>query len=60
MKTILRLLVDFVEKQCVGVRASVLLLGQPKKQLRHCVASSLPDAYNQAVDGLGVGPYACC
>ncbi|MCK8779430.1 GAF domain-containing protein [Rhizobium sp. NTR19] len=38
------------------VLASVLLLDDDGKRLRHCAAPSLPDSYNQAIDGLEIGP----
>lgn len=41
-----------------GALASVLLLDDDGKTLRHGAAPSLPDAYNAAVDGIAIGPTA--
>ena len=38
------------------VRASVLLLDEDGSHLLHGAAPSLPDAYNEAIDGIAVGP----
>ncbi|QDY99100.1 GAF domain-containing protein [Nitratireductor mangrovi] len=38
------------------VLASVLLLDAKEKKLRHCAAPRLPKAYNEAIDGLDIGP----
>ena len=39
-----------------GMLASVLLLDEDGSHLRHCSAPSLPSAYNDAIDGVGIGP----
>jgi signal transduction histidine kinase/PAS domain-containing protein len=39
-----------------GVIASVLLLADDGKHLRHGAAPSLPDSYTQAIDGIEIGP----
>lgn len=39
-----------------GVLGSILLLDQDGKHLRHGAAPSLPDAYNEAIDGAEIGP----
>jgi anti-sigma regulatory factor (Ser/Thr protein kinase) len=39
-----------------GVLGSVLLLEDDGGHLRHCAAPSLPSDYNQAIDGIGIGP----
>lgn len=39
-----------------GVLGSVLLLSEDGKQLLHGAAPSLPGAYNDAIDGIAVGP----
>lgn len=41
-----------------GMLASVLLLDEDGRHLRHCSAPSLPPAYNAAIDGIQVGPAA--
>jgi signal transduction histidine kinase len=35
---------------------SILLLDEDKRRLRHGAAPSLPDFYNEAIDGLEIGP----
>jgi len=54
LETILHYLVLFIESQAPGLYCSVLLL--EGGLLRHGAAPSLPDAYNQAVEGLAIGP----
>ena len=44
------------EWSTTGVLASILLLDEDGEHLRHGAAPSLPDAYNQAIDGLAIGP----
>ena len=39
-----------------GFRASILLLDDDRKHLRHGAAPSLPAEYNQAIDGIEIGP----
>ncbi|MCK5943986.1 MAG: response regulator [Planctomycetes bacterium] len=39
-----------------GMRASILLLDRETGCLRHGAAPSLPDFYNEAIDGLRIGP----
>ncbi|MCK6394897.1 PAS domain S-box protein [Zoogloea sp.] len=51
-------LVCGVEAQLSGVRASVLLLDPDGEHLRHGSAPSLPEAYNQWVDGVSIGEAA--
>ncbi len=51
---ILETIVQAIERQMPGARASVLLLED--KQLRHGAAPSLPDEYNGLIDGLEIGP----
>lgn len=57
----LECLVHFVEQECPGALCSVLLANESGTHLVHCVAPSLPDFFNQAVNGLkigqGMGPY---
>ena len=38
-----------------GLRCSVLLLDEAGRHLRHGAAPSLPQAYNEAIDGIAVG-----
>ena len=39
-----------------GVLASILLLDENGRHLRHGAAPSLPQAYNEAIDGVEIGP----
>jgi GAF domain-containing protein len=39
-----------------GMLASILILDEDGRHLRHGAAPSLPDAYNAAIDGLEIGP----
>lgn len=51
---VLEALCQIIEEQAPGTLCSVLLL--ENEQLRHGAAPSLPESYNQAVDGLRIGP----
>jgi PAS domain S-box-containing protein len=51
-------LVAIVESRVQDLRASVLLLDDDGKRLLHGTAPSLPDRYNDAIDGLEIGPSA--
>lgn len=52
----LEFLVQSVEKQSPhNMKASILLLDNDKKHLRHGAAPSLPKEYNDAIDGILVG-----
>jgi PAS domain S-box-containing protein len=51
-------LVRTVEKHASpGVIASILLLDKTGRHLRHGAAPGLPAAYNEAIDGLEIGPH---
>src|SRR5215212_4208902 len=53
----LAVLIHFVEEQSSeGLLASILLLADDGRHLRHGAAPSLPEAYNRAIDGLAIGP----
>ncbi len=54
LSDILNSLCQIVEAQSAGMVCSILLLEGDK--LRHGAAPSLPDAYNQAIDGITIGP----
>ncbi|MDX1583787.1 MAG: PAS domain-containing protein [Thermoanaerobaculia bacterium] len=41
-----------------GMAASILLLDKSRRRLVHLSAPSLPDAYNEAIDGIEIGPEA--
>jgi diguanylate cyclase (GGDEF)-like protein/PAS domain S-box-containing protein len=45
-----------VESQAAGMLCSILLLDDDGARLRLGAAPSLPEAYNQAIDGLLIGP----
>lgn len=55
---VLHALVDLVEEELRDVIASVLLLEEGTDRLRHGAAPGLPEAYNRAIDGFGIGPRA--
>ncbi|MDP4529638.1 diguanylate cyclase [Alkalimonas delamerensis] len=61
LSTVLRHLVQQVEALHSGAICSILLLDEDGLTLRHGAAPSLPDAYNQAIDGvqIGVGVGSC-
>ena len=54
---ILGKLARLLEKQFPQMRCSFLLLDKNGTTLRHCAAPSLPEAYNQSIDGLTIGPF---
>lgn len=47
-------LVNFVEQQLPSLKCSILLADLPKQQLLVAAGPSLPDEYNQLVDGLPI------
>lgn len=49
-------LVMTVERAAPGMICSILLLDESDRTLRHGSAPSLPDEYNQLIDGLEIGP----
>ena len=53
---ILHALVLKIEAQKVGTRGSVLLLSADGKRLLLGAAPNLPDSYNQAINGVEIGP----
>jgi diguanylate cyclase (GGDEF)-like protein/PAS domain S-box-containing protein len=52
-------LVRLIESQAADVICSVLLLDDDERRLRHCAASSLPEAFCKAIDGLEISADAC-
>jgi serine phosphatase RsbU (regulator of sigma subunit) len=57
LRTVLNILVRGVEAQsCDGMICSVLIFDEAAHCLREGAAPGLPEAYNQIVDGIGVGP----
>ena len=55
LEEVLSILVESAEAVEPDMLCSILLLDDEKKHLRHCAAPSLPDFYNEAVDGLEIG-----
>lgn len=55
LKAVLHNLVTQVEQLHPDTLCSILLLDEVGKTLRHGAAPSLPDAYNQAIDGVEIG-----
>ena len=55
---VLESLARFAEQQSEGIRCSILLLSPDGKRLLHGAAPSLPDFFNNAVDGLPVGTHS--
>ena len=51
----LNALVDAIEAQASGIHASILLLDEDGRHLRHAAAPSLPPAYVAATDGVEIG-----
>lgn len=49
-------IVKLVEQEVSGALCSILLANEAGTKLRHGAAPSLPDFYNNAVDGLKIGP----
>ncbi len=57
LPAVLDKLVRVAEGQSVeGMLASILLLDPDGRHLRHGAAPSLPAAYNEAIDGVAIGP----
>lgn len=52
---VLETLARMVERQSDGMLASILILDRDGAHLRHGAAPSLPEAYNQAIDGVEIG-----
>lgn len=49
-------LARLIETEADGAHCSIHLLDRDGVHLRHGAAPSLPDAYNQAIDGIAIGP----
>lgn len=56
LEEILTLLVTSAETQIPGLRCSVLLLSADGQRLHCAAAPSLPTEYNEAIDGIEIGP----
>jgi two-component system, cell cycle sensor histidine kinase and response regulator CckA len=57
---VLAQIVSFVEQELPAALCSVLLADESGSRLRHAAAASLPEAYNQAVDGISIALGICC
>lgn len=55
---VLSIIAQMIEQQIPQCWCSFLLLDKNGVTLRHGAAPSLPDTYNEAIDGLTIGPYA--
>jgi len=55
---VLDAIVALIESAAPGMLCSILLLDREGRRLRHGAAPSLPTTYNEAVDGLEIGPHA--
>ena len=58
LEDVLSTIAQLIERQIPGCWCSFHLLDKNGLFLRHGAAPSLPDAYNQAIDGITIGPYA--
>jgi len=58
LEEILEKLVRVLEAQFAGLLCSVLLLDEDGRHARHGAAPSLPKSYDEAIDGLCIGPKA--
>jgi len=56
LTNVLESLVQSIQVQKPDMIASVLLLSKDGKHLQHGAAPDLPDVYNQAMDGVAIGP----
>lgn len=57
LREVLDYLVQSSEAIKQNMRCSILLLHKQTKTLHLCAAPSLPDFYNEAIEGLRIGPY---
>ena len=56
LKIVLTALARLMEQQSPGMLCSILLLDEEGRRLRTGAAPSLPEDYNEKVDGLSIGP----
>jgi PAS domain S-box-containing protein len=56
LESVLSTLIGAIEQQQGDLRCSILLLDESGTRLRHGAAPSLPEEYNQLVDGIPIGP----
>lgn len=57
LNKILNTIVQYAEIRCESALCSILLLDAEKKHLCTGAAPSLPDFYNEAIDGIEIGEY---
>jgi diguanylate cyclase (GGDEF)-like protein/PAS domain S-box-containing protein len=55
LEDVLKETIHFIEGQLEGITGSILLLDE-ELRLRHGAAPNLPMSYNQAIDGIAIGP----
>ena len=58
LQAVLSTIAQLIEGQIPHCLSSFLLLDKNGATLRHGAAPSLPEPYNQAIDGMTIGPYA--
>lgn len=58
LHNVLSTIAQLIEGQIPHCLCSFLLLDKNGVTLRYAAAPSLPEAYNQAIDGMTIGPYA--
>lgn len=56
LEQVLTELVYTIEQQAEGMICSVLIFDSINQCLRHGAGPNLPDAYNEAIDGMSIGP----
>lgn len=56
LRDVLSLLAQMAENVMPGALCSILLMEKDRRRLRHGAAPSLPELYNDAVDGIEIGP----
>jgi signal transduction histidine kinase/ActR/RegA family two-component response regulator len=56
LEEVLTSLVRLNESLSEGMLCSILLMDSDERHLRHGAAPSLPEAYNQAINGIAIGP----
>lgn len=58
LESVLQTLSESIEELVPGMLCSILLCDPDGRRLRHCIAPGLPSFYNEAIDGLEIGPTA--
>jgi diguanylate cyclase (GGDEF)-like protein/PAS domain S-box-containing protein len=57
LTTVLEDITGLIEQQIAGAMCSILLLDDDELHLHNGAANSLPAAYNEAIDGIVIGPH---